>query len=514
MSTSKIIFQGYVKDNDDPMMLGRIRVIPEYEIYDDLLPSDWVEETDKWTSKDPLIFLPLLPYYISQVPKIDEYVHLFYYNKEERVDNNKFYIQGPITRPQNNFFEDYRNSKSMLASGEFLKQANTIKNPEDGKYRSAVSKGIYPEPGDNGILGRGTADLIVKQDEVLIRAGKNVVLDQPVESTSYGFNLPIANDKRAFLQVSNFSFVKEKGEKQTIENDVLLVQQVKNIVEWEITNLTDSTQLYNGNIYLYKLKYSPQTLSDKIFLSTDLTDYYTNKLYELNFTGKTFDESITIINKFIQGVNQGKINISGYTSYPSLENQQLENQFPFIYRPSLNNFKILNLPEGTEVNQLLKFYNKIKLNPATKANGFGLVWLKNVVGPQTEKKTETIEPSVYRPNNTSYSTLGGDYLYLLSHKSEIPGKKTINLIDTIYGIPQDKFADELMFQTEPTVRGDQLMEFLNLMLEFLLSHSHPFPQMPPYQEYVQVPNGPSAKKLKEIINNADNGILNQNIRIN
>jgi hypothetical protein len=38
--------------------------------------------------------------------------------------------------------------------------------------------------------------------------------------------------------------------------------------------------------------------------------------------------------------------------------------------------------------------------------------------------------------------------------------------------------------------------------------------MPPYQEYPTVPNGPSAKKLQEIINNADNGILNQNIRIN
>ena len=156
----------------------------------------------------------------------------------------------------------------------------------------------------------------------------------------------------------------------------------------------------------------------------------------------------------------------------------------------------------------------MKLNPATKANGFGLVWLKNVVGPQTQKKKETIEPSVYKPGNSSYSTLGGDYLYLLSHKSEIPGKKPINLIGTIYGISQDKFADELVFQTEPMVRGDQLMNFLNLMLNFVLSHSHPFPQMPPYPEYPTVPNGPSAKKLQEIINNADNGILNQNIRIN
>jgi hypothetical protein len=508
------IFPGYVKDNDDPMMLGRIRVVPEFEIYNDLLPTDWDEEKDKWTAKDPIVFLPLLPYYISQVPKIDEYVHLFYYNQKERLDANKFYIQGPITRPQNNFFEDYRNAKSMLATGEVYTKANTIKNPEDGTYRSKTSEGVYPEPGDNGILGRGTADVIIKQDEVLIRAGKNVVLQRPVESTQFGFNLPVANEKRAFLQVSNFSYNKEKGETQTKKEEYILVNQVKNVVEWEITNPDTTTFLYDGKITLSKLKPVPATLSDQIFLSTDLTNYYTNNLYELSFTGKSFDDAVSIVNLFIQGVNQGKINISGYTSYPSTESQKIEAQFPFIYRPTLNNFEILNLTGGTNVEVLSKFYNRIKLTPATKEAGFGLVWDKNVVGTQTGKRTSTIEPSIFKPGASSYSTLGGDFLYLLSHKSEIPGKKTINLIDTIYGIPQTKFADELMFQTEPVVRGDQLMNFLNLMLNFLLSHSHPFPQMAPYQEYPTVPNGPSASKLQEIINNANNTILNQNIRIN
>ena len=103
----KTIFQGYVKDNQDPMMLGRVRVVPLFEKYQDSLPEDWQEERDKWTSKDPFIFLPLLPYYINQVPKNNEYVNIFYYNKGERLDNSKFYIQGPITRPQNNFKEEY-----------------------------------------------------------------------------------------------------------------------------------------------------------------------------------------------------------------------------------------------------------------------------------------------------------------------------------------------------------------------------------------------------------------------
>jgi hypothetical protein len=49
----------------------------------------------------------------------------------------------------------------MLASGEFLKKANNIKDPLTFEPKGQ-SKGIYPEPGDNALLGRGTSDIIVK----------------------------------------------------------------------------------------------------------------------------------------------------------------------------------------------------------------------------------------------------------------------------------------------------------------------------------------------------------------
>ena len=129
MNNDKLIFQGYVLNNQDPLMLGRIRALPIDEIESDVLPSDWNAEKDIWTERDPLIYLPLLPYYISQVPREDEYIHIFYYNKRQVVDNTKFYIQGPITRPQNNLYENWHNSEAMLASGVFLKQANQIKDP-------------------------------------------------------------------------------------------------------------------------------------------------------------------------------------------------------------------------------------------------------------------------------------------------------------------------------------------------------------------------------------------------
>jgi hypothetical protein len=111
MSELNVIFQGFVINNQDPLMLGRIRAVPINQTESALLPQDWNPEKDIWTQKDPLIFLPLLPYYVSQVPRVDEYIHIFYYNTSQVVDNTKFYIQGPITRPQNNFFENWHNSE-------------------------------------------------------------------------------------------------------------------------------------------------------------------------------------------------------------------------------------------------------------------------------------------------------------------------------------------------------------------------------------------------------------------
>jgi len=513
---SKGIFQGYVVNNQDPLMLGRVRAVPITETEKDLLPQDWNEENDIWTQKDPLIYLPLIPYYISQVPKEKEYIHIFYYNKLQRVDNNKFYIQGPITRPQNNSFEDWHNAESMLTSGSFLKQANDLKDRISTETKAEV-RGIYPEPGDNALLGRGTADVIVKTNEVLVRSGKNV------ETQTDGFNLPTPRQNRSFLQISTFDL--EKKELNPIIKKFFLNKPklVKKLIEWEITNegtitgntigggITGST-FYDGSVKLFSLMPKPETQSTVIEMDTPLDQYKGAPEYTLVFTGKTLDDGVKIINQFINGVNDGKINIKGYDQYPPQNNTNIEDQFPFYFRPSKDNIDKLDSSVSTDYNMVANFKKKIKLLPSDEQSGSVLVWNKNIIGQQLTPETSTLRQSVFTPTPISYGTIGADFVYLLSHKSDIPSRSKITLEpkETLYGIDQPYFTDNILENTDPMVRGDELMKLLTLIVKFLSSHVHNINEAP-------IPigvDGTELSQINKILQDADNSILNQYIRIN
>ena len=112
----KIIYGGKVVDSNDPFMMGRVRVYPDNQNISDRLTSipDWDESKDKWGVKDPFVFLPLLPYFVYQVPKVDEYVHVFYSNPSNKTQKNQFYVQGPFSSPTRIMEENHNSSKTFL----------------------------------------------------------------------------------------------------------------------------------------------------------------------------------------------------------------------------------------------------------------------------------------------------------------------------------------------------------------------------------------------------------------
>lgn len=516
----QIIFPGVVLDNDDPMMLGRLRVIPETEDYSALIASveNWNEETDKWTSKDPILFLPLLPFFFNQVPKIQEYVHIIYQNKKFDKEN-KFYVQGPFSSPLTTSLEYFEGAKKYLATGVRYKETLSLRNPLDGSYKVGV-EGIFPKPGDNSLLGRGTSDLIIKENEVLLRAGKTRVL-QPE-------TLPQANEFRAFLQLSNFTREKvlEETETKIIFSDD--VQVVKKIIIWDIDNLDTPFNNFNGSVSIHNLIPSTEvnTINFKSDTITQLSSgqNFGTALDTLSFSNKSLDDAVYLINTFIKGAFDQEIYISGYT----FNQNSFRDTYPFVVTPSKATYEKgerfttgSSVVEIAETNNYLKFKDKITLVPGNGAKGYFLVVGKGsngapLIGPQATPKIEKIQPTSFVDKSISYGVMGAQKLYLLSQDSSNPNGKKINLKETIYGIPQDKFVgnpnESIESLTYGTVRGEELIKLLTKMYDFLEGHVHPFPGMRPDPEAKK--NKQRIDEIGQLLSNAVNTMLNQNIRIN
>jgi hypothetical protein len=412
-------------------------------------------------------------------------------------------------------FEYFQGSKKFLATGDRIKQGLSLKNQE-GEYRDENSRGIFPEPGDNALLGRGTADVIVKENEVLIRAGKTKELSKD--------KFPIGNQNRAFLQLTRFTQTKQTLPQETKFRLVKNVQLVKKMIVWEISTLS-RTSNFSGSVKLYNLKPSEKVNTDNFkfdtILNLEIGDDQGVDIESVSFIGKSFQESVKIINDFISKVFNPNVNFTGIT----INNpKNLSDQFPFVVTPSDqtylegNKFDPTNaLGEILEYVNYKRFFNNIKLNNS-KEDGWFLVSEnkggKPLFGPQSDLKEESITPTKFNNEDITYGVLGAQKVFLLSQNSTSP-KGQINISNTLYGIPQDKFVgagDTLFEKTYSTVRGEELIKLIEKIVEFLNNHVHPHANMVP-DEATQ---GSKTTKtsINQLLADVNNTVLNQNIRIN
>ena len=511
-----IFFQCVVIDNQDPLMLGRVRARLKIDNYEDIIKSveNWDPLKDPWTARDPFIFNPLLPYFIYQVPEINEIIQIIYVNRDFKYQN-QYYVQNNFYSP-NAVFDQYNvGGDKFTGTGMQLKSPRNIKN-QDGTFPNNSEVGLYPEPGDNAILGRGNADLIIKKTDVLLRAGKYKSIPQ----SNINFT---GNSKRAFLQLSQFDKVKKSAPNKSVTKTFEVVVQVKYLVEWVITNPENNSEKFCGAVYLYQLKPDTQTNSKQLTVSSVLPENLKNLVASESFNGKSKLNTIQFINDFIRACNDGTTTKTG----TRLFSENL-NKFPIYFRPSnityeqlnpafnLSNFQSVSsavCPPGQAESiqkNISEIYAGIRLNPNDEP-GFGLIWKKNTVGVPTKTEIEEIEQQTYEAGPTTFGALGSDKLFLLSHLSSIPGKKVINFDGTLYGISGETFYNEIIPNTSSMVRGEELLELINLIVRFLVTHTHAYPGLPPVPV---TQDGTSVSDILTELQLSLKKILNQNIRLN
>lgn len=150
MLNRHIFEYGEVISNVDSDECNRIKVRLEGN-YDNIYSDDNL----------PTCF-PLMPKMVNIVPKVGECVIVFC--QDPSFHGERFYIGPVISQPQKMYHDPYLKAKSGLHSGLLRTSKPLSLDPK--------AKSSYPGVNEIAIVGRKSSDLIVKDDEVLLRAGK------------------------------------------------------------------------------------------------------------------------------------------------------------------------------------------------------------------------------------------------------------------------------------------------------------------------------------------------------
>jgi hypothetical protein len=232
-------------------------------------------------------------------------------------------------------------------------------------------------------------------------------------------------------------------------------------------------------------------------------------------------EVINLFNNFLNQLWEGYIQLPD-TSGNLRIGENKTSLIPFIVTPNALTYEKGNklIPNQTtteiaEFNNYQSLMNGIKMNPASDESGFFLISSiqgnsNPLVGPAYEGVFEKFTPIDFEPVSITYSVMGGQRLYFLAHDTNGP-KGTINLQNTVYGIPEENFVD-IFSKTYPTVRGDLMIELVEKIWSFLKGHVHPVAVMRPARRATG--NGQSVDEIDDLIAQAQNNILNNEIRIN
>jgi hypothetical protein len=529
---NRTLFFGTTKNNIDPNLLERIRVVPEHEKFLEIIGS-YKDRTDSkgsllnnnlddirddlfFTNDDPFVFFPFLPLNVNVIPEINDGVLIIYSNSIENISRKKqFYVKSPISTITAMKAEDSNQTKGILGSSPNVKAGKPLRNI-DGYFNSST-KGVMAEVEDLGIYSKGRSDIILKDTEVILRAKKTKELKNN-ES-------PIVNKNRSFLQLSDFEFKTIKNPIKNVITEELVDQQIVKLVEYEIDYGFDTENgPYSGNINIYNLPGRNSKTTTVSFKSDTVIEDYTSffPYFVHEFVNVITIETVSfIINSILKGLNNGEIDFE-YTSIVDGQEQKvrvyqkiLDNRFPFYYRLSLPSQNLSLNGTSNQRKTINALSSRVVFPQSRKENpGAGLISKKNYFGQLLKTSLQKIQSFNKEITEQSYGVLGSDKVFLISRTSQIPDKPSIVVDDEdVYGISELKLATNYMEATEGMVRGESLKKLLSLMVRFLLNHEHLYHRYPPYETTTETSPITSQQVLSEF-NLYDQKVINQNIRIN
>lgn len=193
--SGKIFHYAIVESVDDPSEGNRI--IARIKGIDDA----------KRTSNIPYSF-PLLQKFFHVVPKVGETVMVFVPDlNNPSVD--RMYVGPIISQPQR-----LSNDPHLYTSRSLLD--SSIIDPLPAPSTVPENKGVYPKTEDVALQGRDNTDIIFREKEILIRAGKFEVNDAQTTDDTPKFN----KENPAYIQLKHNVTIDEDENKSSVVNVV------------------------------------------------------------------------------------------------------------------------------------------------------------------------------------------------------------------------------------------------------------------------------------------------------
>jgi hypothetical protein len=400
--------------------------------------------TDKLDSDQELIeCYPLLPKYLNIMPKEGEAVFIQQFSFSETskfAQKSQRFWIGPIISQL-----QYLEGQEYLDAYSMLNTG--YKTPDQSIDTLPNAKGGYPNKDDIAIQGRENTDLIFKPREILVRAGKTEITD----------NLKFNQKNPAYIQLK---FDNTEIEKEFIDKTV------------EETVFVPPTHVITAKMRI--VTQSGSNLSDN--LSEEEYSKFDGIQFFVDVTTKDVKENTTIDTY----TNDGNFYTSYEEALTSINNKIEEQQGNYPKWKVVSTLKGVLTKFGEDGDSKTILYPN---NTTTK---------KRVIKEKKLRKKQLKDSS-------SVMNLVADKINLISHN----GEHDFDLTDPENMITNDT-QNKINSNAHPLVYGDKLVEFLNLLKEYVKLHVHAYHGLPANDEVTKI----------NLLNFDLETILNKNIKSN
>jgi hypothetical protein len=180
----KKIQLGVVSSIDDDYSMGRIKVF---------IPGQPEVGGDDGTPRENLPWCyPMIQKFFSSTPKVGEGVLIFTFDNQ-KTHSDRFYL-GPIISQLDKLNFDPVSSTSLMPF------SFTLVGPNVNPATIPALNGVFPRTDDIAIQGRDNTDIILRKDEILLRAGK-FVSSAKNENNPYPFEFNTTTP--GYIQIKN-----------------------------------------------------------------------------------------------------------------------------------------------------------------------------------------------------------------------------------------------------------------------------------------------------------------------